>query len=183
MFLEASVCNATPDSTIVAGLSPLNAADIHSMLQLLRIPSGHCFAEDFIKYPMMNISPRLLLLTPWSTSLMSPADLITTLLSSTQRMFNALLWFHLWWHPWEVWGPPSILLERRCWEKHPRGNVTHVGTSGFCCKRLADAWLELRVRVWIVASACYHWFSKFNVLIQKLDLKNQSPVSLTSHWM
>lgn len=64
MFLEASACNATPDSTTVAGLSPLNAADIHRMLQLLRIPSGHCFAEDFIKYPMMNISPGLLLLTP-----------------------------------------------------------------------------------------------------------------------
>lgn len=148
------------------------------MLELLRIPSGHCYAEDFIKYPMMNISPGLLLPAPWSTSLMPPADLITTLLSSTQRMFNALLWFCLWWHPWEVWGPLFILLESRHWRKHPRGECnSHLGTSGFCRERLANPWLEPGVRLWIVASAFYHQFNTFNFITVKIRLrKNQSSV-------
>lgn len=65
VFLEVKCPSARLDCHCGStGWSPLNVAGVHRLCKFLRIPSGHCYAEGFIKYPMMNTSPRLLSPTP-----------------------------------------------------------------------------------------------------------------------
>lgn len=162
------------------GWPPLNAAGTHSTCKLLRAPSGHCYAEGFIKYPMMNISPRLLLPRPWSTPVMPPADLISTLLSSAQQVLNTLFWFCPWWHPGEVVRTTIYLVRDKTSEEASQGGRERnpPGYVWICLTRWANPEGSLVCELCIATSVFYHQFSKLNLLHLKLGCEQIKTLSL-----